>query len=339
MPTFTGRVVKVASYKLHTSMTLAEIRAKLANARPVARRSPGWGSSHDDTVVLGQAGSTGTGRASIEPVHGDVPEKIAARYFSWEFDPVDDQGELVDRNWVLDATDILISSSGTNSYLVLFSTWDSRLIDPQDGVVSASLLDQLRDSDPTVSLSDPTALTFTSADVFLWLAQQAETEEPLRGAITVDSLSRVRAEEDEEADLSATLRGDVDMQRATFLTAVAEDSPLGPAVISISEPNADGRMERVTARVWRDGAFQVLVSATRLRDIVDGELVRLEAVYRLAYRYLPLINEAYGADEDWGEFERDWLVIEKRLKLAERYQKLAEGHDRWEEYQAAVALD
>lgn len=334
MPTFTGRTVKVTSQTLDTSLTLDQMRTLLGAARPGTNRTPGWGASNDTGTRLDRDGVVGTGRPAIEPLAGDIPQRLSARYFHWVYDPVDDAGQQSSRNWVLDGVDILVSASGQRSYLVLYSTADANLVSVPDGSVSHSLLALLRAQDPSASLSEPTALDFSSPDVYLWLAQKAESREVLGGQIRVWSLGRVSAEEDRRRFRSSTLSGDVDMQRITFLNAIAEGSALGPAVVTISEPNAEGKAERVAARVWTDGSFAVMMTPTIFRDIVDGDIARLEAVHRLAYRYLPLINTAYEADSAWGTKDRDWLVIAKRVELAAHYNALAESHPRWAAYEA-----
>lgn len=334
MPPFTARIVKVASHTLHTTLSLEQMRDLLATSRPGSNHSSGWGSSYDQGTSLGPDGTVGTGTPSVEVAFSDVPRRLAARYFSWSYESGDGSGQTSGRNWVLDGIDILVSESGSQSYLVLYSTTDNDFIDIAGGELTRSLLANVRASDPSASISEPTALNFSSPDVYLWLAQQADTQQPLAGATKVRSLSRVSAEEDRRRYRSSTLSGDVDMQRITFLNAVAEGSALGPAVLTMSQPNAKGKIELVQARVWRDGSFGLLMTSTVFRDIVDGDVQRLEAVYRLAYRYLPLINASYAQDAAWGDKDRDWLIIGKRVELARHYRALAESHERWAEYEA-----
>lgn len=337
MPTFTGRRVNVASYTLHTTLSLEQIADALAADAPTGARTPGWGTSYSADTVLDRDGFIGAGVPSVQPEMGDVPRRVAGRYFYWRFDPLDaDSGESAARNWVLDAVDVLISESGEQSHLVLLSTTDNELADAREGTVPSAILEAVQTLHADAESSVASPLAFPSGDVFLWLAQQSETGAPLGGATKVHAIAKVDAEEDRRRYRTATLRGNVDMQRVTFLNAIAEGSALGPAVVTMSQPNTDGKLEFVVARVWRDGRFGLLMTDTKLRDIVDGELQRLEAVYRFAYRYLPVINEAYAEDDSWAERERDWLVISKRLELAEHYRALAEQHPRWGEYQVGV---
>lgn len=68
---------------------------------------------------------------------------------------------------------------------------------------------------------------------------------------------------------------------------VSEAPPTVRAVVTISALNADGHAEHVSARVRGDGSFTLMLSKGRFRALVEADAIRLESVYRFAYRYLP----------------------------------------------------
>lgn len=337
MPTFTSSRVTVTSQTLRTALSLDDMRALLVEQRPAPEtRTPGWAAMHDETTQLGQFGTVGVGHVVIEPGYDDIPERLSARYFYWVYNPQDDSGQDDERNWRLDAVDVQISANAGN-YLVLLSTADETLILPTSGSVTRSLVGLLQEGDEDLSLTSGSSLNFQTTDVYLWLAHQLDKKTELVDGTFVKEVAAINAEEDKVLSRGATLRGRVDMQRTTFLNAIAEGSALGPAVVTISALNADGHTERVSARIWEDGWFTLMLSRSNFRNLADADAIRLEAVYRFAYRYVPLINKLYKLDEDWKQIDRDWLVISKRVELADHYKHLAESHPRWDEYQASQA--
>ena len=329
----------VTSQTLRTPLSLTEMRAFLVNHRPVAAtRTPGWAAMHDESAELGRNGIVGDGYPVVEPAYADIPERLSARYYFWLYAPQDDAGQDSEPNWLLDAVDVQVSATSDSTYLVLLSSNDDTLISPTAGSVTQSLVDLLRDGETDVNLTSGSTLNFQTPDVYLWLAHKFDERAELVSGTFVREVSAMNAEEDIRLARLSTLRGGIDMQRTTFLNAVAEGSALGPAVITISALNSDGHAERISARIWGDGSFALMLSKSHFRSLADASAIRLEAVYRFAYRYLPLINAQYTADENWKQRDRDWLVISLRIELAAHYRKLAEEHPRWEEYKASVPV-
>ncbi|KEP72645.1 hypothetical protein HR12_41925 [Microbacterium sp. SUBG005] len=113
-----------------------------------------------------------------------------------------------------------------------------------------------------------------------------ELQNDLGNQIHVRGVSSVDADE-RKRSRTATLRGDVDMQRVAFLSAIAERSTLGPAVISLAQPNSEGRVERLVARLWVDGSYQLAITPTYLSKMPLKADQRLESAQRFAYRYIP----------------------------------------------------
>ncbi len=337
MPTFTNRTVNVTSHTLSTTLTLSQLASALDARRPGANRTSGWGAVDDPATRLERDGAVGSLPPSVQPAAGYIPERLTARYFSWRYEPVNDAaGQAANNNWILDAVDIEVSAHGVNTYLVLYSALHADLVDVTTGRLTASLRNAVVATDASAQLRDDSFLAFSSSDVFLWLAHRAEARTPIGGSVRVDSMARVDAEEDARQFRRSTLSGVVDMQRITFLNAIAQASPLGPAVVTITEPNANGLLDRFEARLWRQGAFSLLMTNTIVRDTPDGDAARLEAVHRWAYSYIPLINRAYAADQRWGTQQRDALVISKRVELESYYQTLAQAHPRWSEWVAGT---
>lgn len=336
MPTFTSKRVTVTSQTLRTSLPLSEMRALIVNHRPDAStRTSGWAAMHDDTAVLGRNGVVGVGHPVVEPAYDDIPERLSARYYFWQYAPQDDAGQEFEPNWLLDAVDVQISLTSADTYLVLLSSNDETLISPTAGSVTTSLLAHLQSADSGLTLTSGSTLNFQTPDVFLWLAHKFDEKAQLAAGTFIREVSGVNAEEDRRLSRLSMLRGGIDMKRIAFLNAIASGSALGPAVVTISALNTDGHAERVSARIWGDGSFSLMLSKGHFRTLVEADAIRLESVYRFAYRYLPLINELYADDEDWKQINRDWLVISTQVELAEHYQQLAHTHPRWAEYEAS----
>jgi hypothetical protein len=336
VPTFTSKRVAVTSQTLRTSLSLGEMRAHIVNQRPVAStRTPGWAAMHDDTAQLGRLGEVGVGHPVVEPAYDDIPERLSARYYFWQYVPQDDAGQESESNWLLDAVDVQISLTSADTYLVLLSSSEDSLISPTTGSVTVSLTTHLQSADSNLSLTSGSTLNFQTPDVFLWLAHKFDEKAQLAPGTFIREVSGVNAEEDRRLARLSTLRGGIDMKRIAFLNAIASGSALGPAVVTISALNTDGHAERVSARIWGDGSFSLMLSKGHFRSLVEADAIRLESVYRFAYRYLPLINDLYSEDEDWKQLDRDWLVISTQVELAEHYQQLAHAHPRWAEYDAS----
>jgi len=337
MPTFTSTQVKVAALTLRTSLELDEIRGALAVDSPNhSGRDGGWRSADDTGSNINvRNGVPPQGEPSILDEVGDFPERVSARYYFWRFDLDENLDESDDRQYRLDAVDVLISEAA-GDFLLLVSSQETKLSNIEHGRVTKALLETLQGQDPEAEILPGSVLNMSRNDIYLWLTRKASvTPRPDIGAgVTVRDVAGIGAEENRRRAQSGLLRGEVDMQRVSFLSAIAEGSVLGPAYVTFAETDDKGRIWRFSARLFLNGDFGLMLSKSAFRDLLEPEAQRLESVQRFAYRYIPMVIAAYRADTDWGTKDRDWLIIEKQLELAERYSALARIHARWAEYEA-----
>ena len=339
MPTFASTQVSVTPQTLLTSATLDEINRALIAAKPGPNQQPGWGSPDDSDSMLGIPSSTPPASSpTILPADGDFPERIFARFYFWRADnrafPV--VASIVPApivlDDVLDAVDVFISGSPGN-YLVLWSTSDGKLasVDPRNpGRAYRALLAAAKALDNKTTLIANSILTAASTDVFLWLTNQMDLKIPVSGTIHVHGVEGISADEGvlktrRRGSRSGLLRGEVDFQRTSFMSAIAERLPLGPATITLNETVAKGRIQRIGVKLHADGMFSLAIGKSTFREVLSHYEQRIRAVHLLAYRYIPLIHATYSADATWRDDTRDRLVARFQLALATRYQELAEA--------------
>lgn len=337
MPTFTGLQVSVTAQTLSTTLTLHELKDALASHPPIREnRRAGWrGSANEGSNLNIQDGVPPVHAPTIIAADDFYPQRLAARYYYWEQRKLNDG---VVRGWFLDAVDVLVSPIDSG-YLVLWSSHDATLIGIQKGSAPASLENLATGQDAhRAKLSDDSPLDITEEDVYLWLTSKADRREALTGGVFVNAVEALTTGENtggrtRTSRRSGTLAGSVDLSRISFLAAVATESTLGPAAISLAIPNDDDTFDQIAARVWRNSQYRILTGSSHLRGrILEADEKRLEIVQALAYRYIPLIISDRGNDRDWSGVQRDRLVLEKQVELARIFRALALNNPRWDAF-------
>lgn len=331
--------MSVTAQTLTCALTLTQIRDALS-ARPPQTdgRIAGWRSSEDASSNLNaQNGVPPTAAPQILPAEGFAPERLAARYYFWEQRKLNDG---VSQGWFLDAVDVLISVHD-NRYLVLWSSHNANLIDPAKGDAARSLTSlMITEDEVRPELSDDSPLRIIHDDIYLWLTSKADRREPLSGGVVVNTVQSLTTGENTSGRRVTTRRsghlaGAVDLSRISFLTAVATESTLGPAVVTLGAPNDDGTFDQLTARIWRESQFKILTTPSHIRaGVYDNTQKRLHLVHAFAYRYIPLIISERLSDDDWTDARRGRLVIEKQIELARAFRDLAQANPLWPAYAA-----
>lgn len=339
MPTFTGQQVTVTAQTLTMTLTLEQLRDALAEHSPQAtNRSAGWGSTMNTSSNINvQNGTPPADEPSVIPADDVYPERLAARYYYWEQRRLSDG---VHHGWFLDAVDVIVSVHD-NRFLVLWSSHDEGLISVEAGDATRSLRTLAHGFDGTrAELSGDSPLVIAHDDIYLWLTSKADRRESLTGGVHVYSVEAVTAGENsgnrrQTSRRRGVLNGAVDLSRVSFLTAVATESSLGPAAVTLATPNDDDTYDHVSMRLWRNSQFKILTSASHFRgQVFDNDQKRLELVQALAYRYIPLIISDRLADNDWSNTLRDELILTKQVELARVFRALAESNPLWAAYSA-----
>lgn len=335
MPTFASQQVAVVSQTLKTSLTLDEIVAQLsARAPKPSSRGPGWRAITDDLPRAIPNGDPGAAGPQFWPADPDenFPDRVAARYVWWVQRALDAGGIPEDTDpWYLDGIDVLISPSA-GAYHLLWSSHDSALVTAPGGTrrvgeaVNALLL-ALDGADPKVDVSSASVLSF-DRDVYLWLTHVLDAGESLAGGIKIAEVAGMSTDEigGSRRNRSSVLSGEIDMERVSFISAIATGVHLGPAAITFRELNKDGKAELTCARLFTDGAFKPLLSGCHYRDVLSKFEERLRAVQRTAYRYIPLVQAGFAADKEWLDEHRDRLLVEKQIFLSQEFRRLAEAN-------------
>ncbi|WP_146086502.1 hypothetical protein [Rathayibacter sp. AY1D1] len=322
---------------LTTTLTLHELKDALASQPPVAEgRRAGWrGSANEGSNLNIQNGVPPLHAPTILAADDFYPERLAARFYYWEQRKLNDG---VARGWFLDGVDVLISEID-GSYLVLWSSHDATLIGTRKGDASASLESLASGEDaPRAQLHDDSPLRIAEDDIYLWLTRKADRRQALSDGVFVNSVEALTTGENaggraQTSRRSGTLAGSVDLSRISFLTAVATESTLGPAAVSLAIPNDDDTFDQIAARVWRNSQYRILTGSSHFRGrILEADEKRLEIVQALAYRFIPLIISERDDDDDWSATQRDRLVLEKQIELARIFRALALDNPLWDAY-------
>lgn len=319
MPTFTTSQVAVHPADLITSLTLEEMGRALSRHPPhLASLTSGWGGPIDGaSSMLGVRNAAAPQSApAILPAEGGYPKRLHARYYFYE-SPFFLREQFPDAPAVeqhrLNAIDVLVSQvpGKPAHYLCLFSAFDSSKVatGPYANLTTiilgedAAALTRIETSD--LDLEDP--------DVFLWLLSRLRTPDigPYTKLARIDSI----AGEDGGKRLTAISKG-VDFDRPAFLTAVADVDKLGPARIKLIDTEIRAR---VVFDLYVNGKVKIATSVTRYREHPNQTEKRWLAVHDLAYRFVPMIRDAYADDTTWESTGRSAEVSRAIKSIWERY--------------------
>lgn len=331
MPTFASQQVSVTSQTLKTTLTLAQLQQLLsARAPKQSTHTPGWRGVTEELQRPTRNGVTTDEAPAIwaEDAAENYPERLMARWVWWTQRVPEDGSELTDVDpWWLDGVDVLIVPAA-GAFHLMWSSQDSRLITPPGGVRSPgdaadSLLLAIQSADAQATLTSKSVLSF-NPDVFLWLTNAVDKEAKL-GRVRISEVSGMSTDEigGGARARSSVLSGQVDFDRISYVSAIANGVHLGPAAVTFVEPNADGRAEKTTGKLYADGSFKPLIGSCHYRDTPSAFEERLRAVQRIAFRYVPLVQGAFAADDTWGTEKRDMLLVEKQVFLSEEFLRLA----------------
>lgn len=347
MPTFASQQVAVTAQTLRTSLTLAEILSQLTVRAPNASdRTPGWRGITDELARPSTFATPGERAPEIWPAGQgpDIPERVAARYVWWSQRRVDDDpvtdGSLP---WVLDGIDLLISSAA-GDFLVLWSSNQSSLTalpsSRTTGSAVAALLAAVTAADPAATMSSTSVLSI-NRDSYLWLTNTMGSVDGIGNGIHVTGVAGMGTDElGSRRSRSSMLSGEIDLDRVSFVSAFATGTLLGPAVVEFAERNEFGRKDLTTAKIFVDGSFKLALSSCHYRGFaLLGLELRLEAVHRVAFRYIPQLQTGFQADVDWVGVGKDRLLVEKQIFLSREFQRLAEANPQYAQWVAGADAD
>lgn len=147
--------------------------------------------------------------------------------------------------------------------------------------------------------------------MFLWLTDAVDKEARL-GTVRINEVSGMSADEigGGARARSSVLSGQVDFDRISYVSAIANGVHLGPAALTFLEPDAQGTAEKTTGKLFTDGSFKPLIGSCHYRDAPSAFEERLRAVQRIAFRYVPLMQSTLADDDTWGATKRDKLLVE-----------------------------
>ena len=303
---------------LGTSATLDQVLAQLRSAKPSQLTlTSGWASQDNvasNIRVTGQAPPASDPK--ILDATGDFPRRIAARFYYWVHDtniPMPfDGSQPPSSDYFPDAIDVLISKQPGDTYLVLFSTYDDSLAK----TAADALVLRAQASDPQATLNrSSSALHLSSSDVFVWIYEHARAGRQLSPALKitkVESVSTVEA-----GNKSGLLKGAVDWDRISFLTALADEQDFGPVTITVNLTDRKGT-NRVVFALWTDGSFSIKATRTHYRGFADAESLKLKAVHDIAYRIIPAIQLARAGDTPWPG-RRSTMIDAAKAKLSTHF--------------------
>ncbi|WP_146084952.1 hypothetical protein [Rathayibacter sp. AY1E4] len=331
MPTFTSRIVTTRPIHIDTVSTLSEIREELLSIKPsLSSLSGGWGAVDDSESNIGFYGVLPplTNPELVEAAE-DTPKHLLARYYFYEKSAPREKAlpESPRSDWYrLSAVDCLITKSGENSLLVVFSTRNMELIGRTNGRRRG---ESVRDIGALVSLErairavdarfqtsvDRSCLHFGSGDFFLWIMrcwheQRNLGSMELIGATGLSGRDRVQR--------STLLQQGVDFGRIGFLTSVVEGDELGPVTVEFKNVEQEAVLD---IELWLDGGFTVHANRVQYRDILSGAELRLRAVKDMIFKYIPEFRQLHQADETWSSTRRNSFIREANSAIVARYSR------------------
>lgn len=347
MSTFAGMQVGVTSQTLRTTLTLNELLAELVARKPAAAtHSPGWTDVDDNLHGPTPAGTPSSGDPSIlpaDPVLG-FPERIAARYVWWQ-QPVMPDGSQPPAGtpWTLYGVDVLISREASSFHL-LWSTQLSQLVKLPNlagtgasGTAVEALLKAAHNADAAAQVVAVSPLAITKRDVYLWMADSKENDRDISPKVRIHDIAGMGTDEPSgiRGNRRANLRGDIDLERTSFVSAIAAEAYLGPARITFRELDSKGQGHFSSAILSIDGAFKLYLKECRYPTAPIDLAKRLHAVQLLAYRLIPLAQSAYQHDQDWTNNRRNLLLVDKQLQLVQKFLRAAKANPRYADWVTA----
>jgi hypothetical protein len=303
---------------LNTGATLDQLLTSLQAVKPShAALNPGWASQNDsgsNIHVTGQVPPTSD--PEILDVDGDYPRRIAARFYYWVHDsnlPMPDDGsQPPSSDYFVDAVDLLVSAQPGASFLLLFSTSNDALAE----VAADALLARARSIDPQSTLNrSSSALHLSSPDVFVWIYEHERARRRLAPGLMITKVESVSTVE--TGNKSGLLKGVVDWDRISFLTALAEGQNFGPVTVTVHLTDLKG-VNRVVFALWADGSFSVRATPTHYRGIADQDQLKLTAVNDTAYRIIPAVRSAKATDTGWAG-RKTTMIGDAKAKLASHF--------------------
>lgn len=319
MPVLSNESVKVTPVTSRSTLTLEEIRDKMAQRPPLlAGFEGGWASTDN---AQSNMGSVNVAPPASEPElleeRGGQPRMIRARYYYWTrvSTAVNQSVQGAPELRTLHGLDVLITEAGAGQISILVSTRDKTLLRRRDGAARA-VEEILRTGDDTIRIDfSSSALKLKDTDIFLWLAVKKTEEPQIDTQIKLDLLTGISGTD--ASRRTADLRATVDFSRPNFLTAVAEADTLGPIEISFVRHNSDGRSS-FQLRLHADGGFEINKRGISYPDFLSNDLLTITASYELAYELIPRINKLYDEDDTW-EAKRIEVILAAMRSLRERY--------------------
>ncbi|MFF7684126.1 hypothetical protein ACFZA2_15365 [Microbacterium sp. NPDC007973] len=256
----------------------------------------GWAGVNDDQSNLGVLNAAPpTSNVQILAAEGEFPERLLARYYYWserkglrEARPDASDAELHE----LAAIDILVSPHAAGQFLLLVSTLDVAAA-RRHPLKKLELVMQALDVEAKIDLQQ-SPLRLPGGDTFLWLLVKARDSRMIDANIEIRDIEAVHGQD--SVQRVTVLNNSVSFDRPSFLIAVAEGDELGPAKLTLYDGAAN---VRISFRVWPSGAFSVVTGSTYYPDIMDTATWRLQAVYDISYRFIPILVATYVSDQEW----------------------------------------
>lgn len=306
-----------------TTASLDEIREQLSSIPPVvANLSPGWAVFDPADTGIGDFGTSHPylGTPEIYPASAGHPERLIARYYHWVHDAARDNllisaglSPTPLETHRLDAVDFVISEDQSfGGYLVLASTRNEQELGPavDSAITAIQALDPGADLAPTTRSS----LHVGGSDFFLWMVERRTTRPIIDASLTLASITGLETRDNRARQ--NLLRDEIDGDRPNFLTAVADGHDLGPIRFMIRLPPIPAK---ISLSLWADGSFVLFLSGTHYSMKANVQNEGIQAVYDLAYLYLPRLIDFYTADSDWTNTRRLAYRAGARVKLGTRY--------------------
>jgi len=211
-----------------------------------------------------------------EPAY-QVPERVAARLIWWDKRPADGGVASPTDPWFKEGVDVLISGA-PGTYLLVWSTSDSRLINDTNANVIGSaveaLLSAVQTKDTAADISTGSVLSF-DREAYLWLTNAAESKKSIGHGVMVTDIAGMGTDEGAGLRrLSGKLDGRVNFDRIGFISALGSGTDLSPAEITFMEKTPAGKVEHTSARLTTTGGAKSLLSRSHYSVLLTGAFKR-----------------------------------------------------------------
>jgi hypothetical protein len=330
MPVFTSGKVSVLPIGVSTTLTVAQVRDLLKARKPNhTALTGGWasiGNSNSNLRVYDAAPPVSD--PVLVPATPSTPEHLYARYYFFVKDTKAEQANpsaTPQSYHQLDAIDVIVSKTGANTLLAVFSTRNTTELNigarkvrqnvPTNVGALTSFETLLKGGDSKAIISTTSSpLNLGDPDFFLWLMEQWRDKRDLTADVTLTAVNGLNGKDN--ASRVTQLQQQVDFFRVGLLTSIAEKDTLGPVKLAFKDTAANAKLD---IELFVDGGFAVHVVRTHYRGIVDQAELRLRAVEDLVFTYIPILRDLYQADGLWVTTRRDKLITEAFNSLANRY--------------------